>query len=299
MDCPIPGYNVECKEDSTLLAGKYRVRKGESILLFLGKAHKDPAVYGNDAEEFKPERMLDENFERIQKEFPNSWKPFGNGARACIGRPFAWQEALLSVAMLLQNFNFIMDDPSYTLKIHETLTIKPEGFNIRAMLRHDMTPVELENRLNGTPLPAITAAKMAPSASSQPSNVGKAISILYGSNSGTCEALAHRLAGDAAAHGFTATAVQPLDAVNEKLPTDQPVVIVTASYEGQAPDNATHFVSWMETLKGQEMKDVSYAVFGCGKLSHACKSHPSPLRMANWYFKVTVTGSKPSTASPS
>lgn len=29
---------------------------------------------------------------------PNAWKPFGNGVRGCIGRPFAWQESLLVVA---------------------------------------------------------------------------------------------------------------------------------------------------------------------------------------------------------
>lgn len=36
--------------------------------------------------------MLDENFSKL---LSNSWKPFGNGMRACIGRAFAWQEALL------------------------------------------------------------------------------------------------------------------------------------------------------------------------------------------------------------
>lgn len=41
----------------------------------------------------------------------------GNGMRGCIGRPFAWQEALLVTAMLLQYFNFAPEDPSYTLQI--------------------------------------------------------------------------------------------------------------------------------------------------------------------------------------
>jgi hypothetical protein len=33
---------------------------------------------------------------------PNAWKPFGNGARACIGRPFATQEAQLVLSMMLR-----------------------------------------------------------------------------------------------------------------------------------------------------------------------------------------------------
>jgi len=233
----------------------------------LAKVHVDPAVYGDDALEFKPERMLDENFERLQREFPNSWKPFGNGMRGCIGRPFAWQEAQLCMAMLLQNFTFVMDDPNYQLAIKSTLTIKPKDFYMRASLRHGMTPTELEHRLAGTPVPSEQqpGAKRATNGAKADDGSGKPLSIFYGSNSGTCESLARRLASDASAHGFSPKVVSPLDAATQKLPSDHPVVIITASYEGQPPDNAAQFVAWLESLKGQEAKDVSYAVFACGK----------------------------------
>ncbi|WYZ46052.1 hypothetical protein EsH8_IX_000277 [Colletotrichum jinshuiense] len=269
----IPMFGVEAKED-TLLAGKYPVKKGEPIGCLLSRAHLDPVVYGDDATEFKPERMLDENFERLQREFPNSWKPFGNGMRACIGRPFAWQESLLAMAMLLQNFNFTMDDPNYQLKIAESLTIKPKGFYMRANLRRGMSPTELEHRLAGRePQKTTLASRPSQSAPTNghkanghkvPQAAGKPISIYYGSNSGTCEALAQRLATDAAAHGFNASVVDPLDTARENLPKDQPVIIITASYEGQPPDNAAHFVAWLESLKAQELDKVPYAVFGCG-----------------------------------
>jgi cytochrome P450 / NADPH-cytochrome P450 reductase len=267
----IPAFGVEAKED-TLLGGKYPVKAGEPIVCLLAKAHLDPLVYGNDSSEFKPERMLDENFERLQKQYPNSWKPFGNGLRACIGRPFAWQEALLAMAMMLQNFNFVLDDPSYQLRIAESLTIKPKEFYMRASLRNGMTPLELENRLAGTSPPPlkreISEEKSANAQSmktTQPS--GKPLRIYYGSNSGTCEALAQRLAADAASHGFHPSVVDILDTAKENLPKDEPVVIITASYEGQPPDNAAHFIAWIESLKGKEMENVSYAVFGCGKFS--------------------------------
>ncbi|KAF9872273.1 bifunctional P-450/NADPH-P450 reductase [Colletotrichum karsti] len=274
LSATIPAFGVEAKED-TLLAGKYAVKKGEPLGVLLGRSHLDPIVYGDTANEFDPQRMLDENFERLQKEFPNSWKPFGNGMRACIGRPFAWQEALLATAMLLQNFNFTMDDPDYQLKIHETLTIKPSGFYMRATLRHGMSPTELEHRLSGRAQPHEKSSSSRTAAQTnghhtdtnghKSSQGGKPLSIYYGSNSGTCEALAQRLATDAASHGFAPTVVDPLDAARENLPKDHPVVIVTASYEGQPPDNAAHFVAWLESLKaGDELQGVSYAVFGCG-----------------------------------
>jgi cytochrome P450 / NADPH-cytochrome P450 reductase len=260
---------VEALKDD-ILAGKYQINKGETLTLLLAKAHLDPVVYGEDANEFVPERMLDENFDRLNKEFPNCWKPFGNGVRACIGRPFAWQEALLVMAMLLQNFNFRMDDPKYHLEIKQTLTIKPKDLYIRAVLRDGITPTSLEHRLSGSTSTTTAIAKhpmriaAAPSESA-PVAKGKPLSIYYGSNSGTCESLAQRLASDASRHGFSAVVVDSLDTANQKLPSDHPVVIITASYEGQAPDNAAHFVAWLESLKDKEMENVSYAVYGCGE----------------------------------
>ncbi|KDN35131.1 cytochrome P450, partial [Tilletiaria anomala UBC 951] len=78
--------------------GGYHVAKGQPLVLLFTQLHRDPKVWGDDAEEFRPERMLDGKFEALP---PNAWKPFGNGKRACIGRGFAIQEALLALAIIL------------------------------------------------------------------------------------------------------------------------------------------------------------------------------------------------------
>ena len=59
MNSPITVFAVQPRED-TLLAGKYLVKKGVNCQAFLTKSHVDPTVWGPDANEFKPERMLDE-----------------------------------------------------------------------------------------------------------------------------------------------------------------------------------------------------------------------------------------------
>jgi cytochrome P450/NADPH-cytochrome P450 reductase len=238
--------------------------------------HRDPVAYGEDAEEFRPERMLDEEFERRNKEFPNCWKPFGNGMRGCIGRPFAWQEALLVMAILLQNFNFSMEDASYQLQIKQTLTIKPKDFFMRAHLRNGISATSLERSLSSATVNDPPPANGAPGVRKEMTNKGKPMAIYYGSNTGTCEALANRLASDAANHGFRADVVDSLDAARGNLPTDKPIVIVTASYEGQPPDNAAHFVNWISSLKEKEMENVSYAVFGCGHRDWAKTFHKIP-----------------------
>ncbi|KAK0617804.1 cytochrome P450 [Bombardia bombarda] len=276
----IPIIGMQAKNDD-VLGGKYAVKKGQSILLLLAKAHLDPAVYGDDANEFVPERMLDENFERRSREHPDCWKPFGNGMRGCIGRPFAWQEAVLVMMMLLQNFNFMPDDANYNLHYKQTLTLKPKDFYMRAVLRGGISPTELEHRLAGGLATPTQGAKAKPASTghsrtaSQVSRL-KPINIYYGSNTGTCETIAQRLAGDAASHGFQATVVDSLDAANQNLPKDRPVVFITASYEGQPPDNAALFTGWVESLKADELNDVSYAVFGCGHRDWTSTFHRIP-----------------------
>lgn len=275
LDAPITQFGVTAKED-TLLAGKYPVYKDEPIALLLKKGHVDPAVYGDDAEEFKPERMLDEPFNKLPK---NAWKPFGNGLRACIGRPFAWQEATLAIAMLLQTFNFVVDDPSYSLALKQTLTIKPKGFRMRATIRDGLTPSYLEHRLAGKELlsESISSLSVKDSAKSTTAGGGKPMTVLYGSNSGTCESFANRVASDASSHGFSVSKIDILDTANGNLPKGQPVVIVTPSYEGQPPDNAAHFVSWIESIKDKKaLEGVHYTVFGVGHHDWAQTFHRIP-----------------------
>ncbi|KAK5658189.1 hypothetical protein OQA88_2162 [Cercophora sp. LCS_1] len=269
----ISGFGLKAKKDE-VIGGKYLIKKEDIINVHLSKCHLDRRVFGDTAEDFIPERMIDENFERLSKELPDFWKPFGNGMRGCIGRPFAWQEALIVMAVLLQNFDFVLDDPSYVLEIKQTLTSKPKDLYMRAALRRGMTPTTLAQHFSGeAPKANGTARNKSPSRKQQS---GKPMSIYYGSNTGTCESLAQRLASDANFHGFEATIVEPLDAAKEKVPKDQPAVIITASYEGQPPDNAAEFVRWLEGLNGAEMEKSSFAVFGCGHKDWAQTFHRVP-----------------------
>ncbi|MYS47978.1 cytochrome P450, partial [Streptomyces sp. SID5998] len=61
---------------------------------------------------------------------PHVFKPFGTGARACIGRQFALHEATLVLGLLLRRYD-LHPDPGYRLKITERLTLMPEGLRLR------------------------------------------------------------------------------------------------------------------------------------------------------------------------
>jgi cytochrome P450/NADPH-cytochrome P450 reductase len=66
------GMRGETKEDHTTLGGgRYRIEKNSRMLCLIPKIHRDPKLYGENANEFRPERMLDENFEKLPK---SAWK---------------------------------------------------------------------------------------------------------------------------------------------------------------------------------------------------------------------------------
>lgn len=104
--------NSKSAKQKTKIAGKYEVEPDWQILLNLKLFMRDPKVWGDDGDKFRPERFLDGGFERLPK---NAWKPFGDGVRSCIGRGFAEQEMIMAVALMVQHFQVEMVDPSYEL----------------------------------------------------------------------------------------------------------------------------------------------------------------------------------------
>lgn len=121
----VPGFARTPREPTTLSTG-HRMRPGDWALVLLPLVHRDPEVWGADAEEFDPDRFLPE---RSRGRPAHSYKPFGTGERACIGRQFALHEAVLVLAMLLHRHD-LRADPSYELQIEERLTLVPEDLRV-------------------------------------------------------------------------------------------------------------------------------------------------------------------------
>ena len=150
------------------------------------------------------------------------------------------------------------------MKVKQSLTIKPDGFYMRATLRDDLTATILQNLLTSSGDEVHSAIDEGIRRTDTGLASGEPMTIIYGSNTGTCQSLAQKLSVEARRYGYHAD-VREMNAAVGVLPKDQPVVVVTASYEGQPPDNADQFVAWLETLTaGQSLEGVQYAVFGCG-----------------------------------
>ncbi|MGW3105374.1 cytochrome P450 [Streptomyces sp. NPDC001100] len=131
-----PAYAREATRD-TELAGGHPVRRGAWALILTPMLHRDPEVWGADAEEFDPDRF---DAKAVRSRAPHTFKPFGTGARACIGRQFALHEATLVLGLLLRRYD-LRPDPAYRLRVAERLTLMPEGLRLHLDRRTPPEPV--------------------------------------------------------------------------------------------------------------------------------------------------------------
>lgn len=264
---PAPAYGIAPLKDETI-GGKYKLRKNTFITVLVMALHRDPSVWGPNPDKFDPENF---SKEAEAKRPINAWKPFGNGQRACIGRGFAMHEAALAIGMILQRFK-LMDPHRYQMHLKETLTIKPDGFKIKVRPRNDKE----RGAFAGRAAAAVAASNAAsPQARTRPGH-NTPLLVLYGSNLGTAEELATRVADLADVNGF-ATTLAPLDDYVGKLPEQGGVLIFCASYNGAPPDNATQFVKWLGSdLPKDAFAKLRYAVFGCGNSDWAATYQSVP-----------------------
>ncbi|MGD7007875.1 bifunctional cytochrome P450/NADPH--P450 reductase [Metabacillus sp. 84] len=262
----VPAISLYAKNDE-IIGGEFALQKGQEVTVLLPRLHRDPAVWGKDADVFKPGR-----FEDMSTIPPHAYKPFGNGQRACIGQQFALHEATLALGLLLKHFDFA-DDANYQLAIKETLSWKPHSFTLKAVSRKKWTgsamiaehPSAASSTRNSLQEPAEDAHRTP-------------LLILYGSNMGTSEELAMELAGTAGRLGFQAK-TGALDDFSGKLPKKGAVLIITSSYNGNPPDNAVKFFHWLGKAGRNELEGVTYTVFGCGDRSWSATYQRVPADM--------------------
>lgn len=247
-----PAFTVMPLEDTTL-AGVYPLKAGQPILILIGGLHRDENAWGDNPELFDPDRFAPDV---AALRLPNAFKPFGNGQRACIGSQFALQESVLAIGMALQRFKFV-DHTNYQLEVKETLTLKPNDFRLRLKKRTAEDRVlapqkspKADDRATKTEATNLTSDHATP------------LLILHGSNMGSAQQVAARLAEEGESVGFVVSSGS-LDEYTNRLPNEGAILFVTASYNGTPTDDAKEFMTWLESTD-QDLSHVRYGVFGVG-----------------------------------
>ncbi|MFM9693160.1 cytochrome P450 [Streptomyces europaeiscabiei] len=149
-----PAFSREARED-TVLGGVHPMRRGAWALVLTAMLHRDPEIWGADAERFDPDRF---DAAAVRGRAPHTFKPFGTGARACIGRQFALHEATLVLGLLLRRYE-LRPQPAYRLRVAERLTLMPDGLRLT-----------VERRVGAGPgTPQVPSSFRSPSSPSSPS----------------------------------------------------------------------------------------------------------------------------------
>ncbi|CAG7588768.1 bifunctional cytochrome P450/NADPH--P450 reductase [Rhodococcus opacus] len=261
---PIPAFGKAPIAD-TVIGGRYELKKGTRVNILEGPLHTHPKAWERP-EEFDIDRWLPEN--RAQHH-PHAYKPFGNGVRACIGRQFALTEARLALALVLQKFKF-SDTGDYKMDVNEALTRKPSDFELVVRTRQ-----EHERTVFG----AVQLQSDDVSAPAAVSGVGVHLTVAYGSSLGSCEDLARTIADRTERSGF-GTTLTSLDELGDNLPTEGLLVVVAASYNGKAPDNAQRFDDLIAAgLPEGSLSNVRFALLGAGNTQWVATYQAFPTRI--------------------
>ncbi|KAF3954574.1 hypothetical protein CMV_020098 [Castanea mollissima] len=102
-----------------LKLGDLHIPKGLSIWIPVLAIHHSKELWGEDANEFNPERFASKSFT------PGRFIPFASGPRNCVGQAFAMMEAKIILAMLISRFSFTISE-NYRHAPITVLTIKPK-----------------------------------------------------------------------------------------------------------------------------------------------------------------------------
>lgn len=251
----------------TVIGGRYPIKKGEAVSVLTGALHRQPQ-WGDNVELFDPDRF---ESDRAAARPAALFKPFGTGARSCIGRQFALHEATMTIARIVHRYRLI-DSAHYVLRWDGPLSRRPAGFRLDLVRRtpadrKPATAADVQDTVQRTTTGSVSALK-----------AGTTVAVLHGSNLGTCRALAKQLAEEGTDIGC-ATTFGPLDDATGGLPEADAVVIVASSYNGQPTDDAREFLAWLTGPDAAIDGAPYFAVLGVGDHNWADTYQAVPKRI--------------------
>jgi len=91
------------------------------------------------------------------------------------------------------------------------------------------------------------------------------INILFGSQSGNAQNLAHVIGESLANEGFDTPVLNMGDFDPESIHTMESIIIVTSTYgDGEPPDNASEWMSYLKFNQGLDLSHIKYTVLSLG-----------------------------------
>ncbi|KAH7070390.1 cytochrome P450 [Paraphoma chrysanthemicola] len=117
----------------------YAIPAGTPVGISPIAQNRDQEIWGEDANEFRPARWLED--EEKRRYFESANMTFGgNGPRTCIGKNIALVEIHKFIAQFIYNFDFALADPKDAWKITTYWFMYQYDFKMKISLRKDRVP---------------------------------------------------------------------------------------------------------------------------------------------------------------
>jgi len=145
--------------------------------------------------------------------------------------------------------------------IPETAPFTPEQ---RAWLNGFLAGLFANAAPGQLPVPLLDGAPDANAANAEP------LLVLFGSQTGTAEGLAKRVAKEAQQRGFAPRVLALNDYEQASLPDGGKALIISSTWgEGDPPDNAANFWSWLNADSAPRLEKLQFAVLGLGDKNYS------------------------------
>ncbi|GMY09399.1 cytochrome P450 704C1-like [Fagus crenata] len=122
---PAVPLDGRCAKMDDILPDGYRLKKGDGVYYMAYAMGRMPYIWGEDAEEFRPERWLKDGI--FQPESPFKFIAFHAGPRICLGKDFAYLQMKIVSIALLRFFQFNLADDTKNVTYRTMFTLHIDG----------------------------------------------------------------------------------------------------------------------------------------------------------------------------
>ena len=262
---PMPVTIRRSLSDGTL--GRYRVRKGDIVMVGTLAAQRDPRYWGPEPDRFDPEQFT---MDKIAARPRHAFIPFSIGKRQCMAQEVTFMMLRVVLFEVCRRYRLRLA-PGATVAKNTVVTTKPATVPVIRIPREAASAGPGRPPGGGPRRPA-ARGPAAGARLGQPTEIPQASSyrhlvIAYGSNFGANKELAERFAERSEFHGYTSDVIT-LNELTDMPPRTQPwlLVVMTSTYTSNPPSNAAAFKCWLErTAPGTgSWRNCRYLVWGLG-----------------------------------
>ncbi|GAA5837435.1 hypothetical protein JCM5353_007110 [Sporobolomyces roseus] len=118
---------IQSASDPNATISHISVKAGQTIFIPITAVNHSKEVFGADASEFRPERWIGAEGDKIQGKVGvwGSMLTFLAGPRSCIGYKFALLELKAILATLIDDFDFKLRDPPFEIERRSAIVMRP------------------------------------------------------------------------------------------------------------------------------------------------------------------------------